>query len=205
MMIFTKGSNNRDFLSSPNMPHEIKKPLSNKRETFCSRGCHTSFYLKRCLVCEGPLERKNKTQRVCGKSQCRNAWKAGFGRYVPSAVVNSASKTPNSIGSKWAPRQDRAWDQIAGPKLTASQLHCGLVGAVQAVAETDQKNRPHWRRHTAKALLQPHDPPVNIPGGYRFPGAPNVKLREEKNPRSSLTAVSKPDANLDIPDSLKRR
>jgi hypothetical protein len=25
MMIFTKGSNNRDFLSSPNMPHEIKK------------------------------------------------------------------------------------------------------------------------------------------------------------------------------------
>jgi hypothetical protein len=163
--------------------------------------------LARCLSCEGPIQRRNKTQRVCQKSQCRKAWRAraGFGRYCPSNSVSSASKTPNSIGSKCAPRQDRAWRQVAGPKLTASQLHCGLVGAVQAVAETDQKNRPHWRRHTAKALLQPHDPPVNIPGGYRFPGAPNVKLREEKNPRSSLTAVSKPDANLDIPDSLKRR
>ena len=162
---------------------KLKKPVSNRREAFCARGCHTSFYLNRCLSCEGPIQRRNKTQRVCQKSQCRNAWraKAGFGRYLPSTVVSSASKTPISIGSKWAPRQDRAWDQIAGPKLTASQLYCGLVGAVQAVAEADQKNRPHWRRHNAKAPLQPHDPPVNILGGYRFPDAPDVKLREEKD------------------------
>ena len=62
---------------------KLKKPVSNKREAFCSRGCHTSFYLKRCLLCEGPLHRRNKTQRVCRKSQCRNDWRAraGFGRY----------------------------------------------------------------------------------------------------------------------------
>ena len=67
---------------------KLKRPVSNKREAFCSRGCHTSFYLKRCLVCEDPLQRRNKTQRVCQKSQCRNAWraKAGFGRYLPSTV-----------------------------------------------------------------------------------------------------------------------
>jgi hypothetical protein len=89
--------------------------------------------------------------------------------------------------------------------LTASQLYCGLVGAVQAVAEADQKNRPHWRRHNAKAPLQPHDPPVNILGGYRFPDAPDVKLREEKEPGFSLTTSStKPDDNLDIPGFLKR-
>ena len=78
-------------------------------------------------------------------------------------------------------QSDRAWRQIAGPKLTASQLQCGLVAAVQAVAEADQKNRPHWRRHNAKALLQPHDPPVNILGGYRFPDAPEVILHEGKS------------------------
>ena len=186
---------------------KLKKPVSNRREAFCSRGCHTSFYLNRCLVCEEPLQRRNKTQKVCRKSRCRNAWRgeAGFGRYSPSKAVSLASKTPNSIGSKRPLKSNRAWRQTAGPKLTASQLHCGLVGAVHAVAEADQKNRPHWRRHNAKALLQPHDPPVNILGGYRFPDAPEVKLREEKEPGFALTASStESDDNLDIPDFLKR-
>ena len=150
---------------------KLKEPVSNKREAFCARGCHTSFYLKRCLVCEGPLQRRNKTQRVCRKSQCRNAWraKAGFGRYFPSTAVSLASKTPNFIGSKPPLKPDRAWRQIAGPKLSPSQLHCGLVGAKEAVAEAHQKNRPYWRKHNAKALIQPHHPPVNILGGYKFP------------------------------------
>ena len=102
-MNFTKGLNTRDLLSSPKMPHEIERsrfPIS--REAFCARGCHTSFYLNRCLSCEGPIQRRNKTQRVCRKSQCRNAWRAraGFGRYSPSTAVSLASKTPDFIGSK---------------------------------------------------------------------------------------------------------
>ena len=51
----------------------------------------------------------------------------------------------------------------------------------------------------AQALLQPHHPPVNILGGYKFPNAPDVKLREEKEPGFALTASStEPDDNLDI-------
>ena len=159
------------------------------------------------VVASPKYARRNKTQRVCRKSQCRNAWraKAGFGRYSPCPGVSLPSKTPGFIGPKLLLKPDRAWRQIAGPKLTASQLYCGLVGAVQAVAEADQKNRPHWRRHNAKAPLQPHDPPVNILGGYRFPDAPDVKLREEKEPGFALTTSStKSDDNLDIPDFLKR-
>ena len=73
------------------------------------------------------------------------------------------------------------------------------------MAEADQKNRPHWRKHNAKALIQPHHPPVNILGGYKFPDAPEVKLREEKEPGFALTASStESDDNLDIPDFLKR-
>jgi hypothetical protein len=179
---------------------KLKKPVSNRREAFCARGCHNSFYLKRCLVCEGPLERKNKTQRVCRKSQCRNAWraKAGFGRYCPSNSGSLASKT-------WAPKPDLAWRQMAGPKLSRSQLQCALVGAQEVAAENHQKNRPGWPKHNAQALLQPHHPPVNILGGYKFPDAPDVKLREEKEPGFALTASStKSDDNLDIPDFLKR-
>jgi hypothetical protein len=185
---------------------KLKKPVSNPREAFCSRGCHTSFYLNRCLVCEEPLQRRNKTQKVCRKSRCRNAWRgeAGSGRYSPSTGVGSASKTPNSIGLKWAPRQDRAWHQVAGLELSASQLHCGLIGANKAVAENHQKNRPYWRKHKSGALIQPHHPPVNILGGYKFPNAPDVKLREERKPSLSRTALPKPDASLNIPDFLKR-
>ena len=159
---------------------KLKAKVSNRREAFCSRGCHSSFYLKRCLVCEGPLKRRNKTQRVCRKSQCRNAWraKAGFGRYSPSTSVSLASKTADFIDSKPPPKPDRAWAQIAGPRLTSSQLHCALVGAKEAVAENHQKSRPDWRKRNAKALIQPHHPPVNIVGGYKFPGAPDVELRD---------------------------
>jgi hypothetical protein len=115
-----------------------------------------------------------------------------------------ASKTPNFIGSKPPLTPDRAWRQIAGPKLSPSQLHCALVGAKEVFAEVHHKNRPHWRKHNANALIQPHHPPVNILGGYKFPNAPDVKLHEEKNSHLSLTALPKPDGNLEIPDFLKR-
>ena len=185
---------------------KLKAAVSNPREAFCARGCHTSFYLKRCLVCEGPLQRRNKTQRVCRKARCRNAWraKAGFGRYLPSTAVSLASKTIDFVDAKPPLKPDQAWRQIAGPNLSLSQLHCGLIGAKEAVAEAHQKNRPYWRKHSADALIQPHHPPVNILGGYKFPNAPDVKLSAEKRPAFSRTAFPTPDANLDIPGFLKR-
>ena len=205
-MKFAKGSNNRGFCRHRKCRTKLKAPASNPREAFCARGCHTSFYLKRCLVCEGPLRRRNKTQRVCRKARCRSAWRAraGFGRYSPSAGVSSTSKTPDFIDSKAPLNPDRAWRQIAGPKLSPSQLHCALVGAKEAVTEARQKNRPYWRKHNATALIQRHHPPVNILGGYKFPNAQDLTLPEEVIPRSSLSACPKPDANLDIPDFLKR-
>jgi hypothetical protein len=128
---------------------------------------------------------------------------AGFGRYSPSRSVSSPAKTSDFVDSKPPLKPDRAWRRIAGPRLSPSQLHCALVGAKEAVAETHQKNR-RWRKHNVKALIQRHYPPVNILGGYKFPNAPDVKLREEKKARFSLTAFPNADANLDIPDFLKR-
>ena len=84
---------------------KLKKPVSNKREAFCSRGCHTSFYLKRCLVCEGPLQRRNKTseglpkiavpQRLAGPSRLRPL--------IPSTAVSLASKTLILLGRNGHP------------------------------------------------------------------------------------------------------
>jgi hypothetical protein len=53
----------------PNCQHPSAIPV----RAFCVRGCHTSFYRKRCLVCEGEIVRKNENQLVCGKRRCRKA------------------------------------------------------------------------------------------------------------------------------------
>jgi hypothetical protein len=56
--------------------------------------------------------------------------------------------------------------------------------------------REHFRKLSAANVIQPGDPPVNVLGGYRFPGAPNIEL--------SLMRVSSAVVGdgLDIPDDL---
>ena len=73
---------------------KLPAPVANTREAFCARGCHSSFYRKRCLVCEGPMERKTERQLVCGKRTCRNALQArsDLGRYHPSDDMISTPK-----------------------------------------------------------------------------------------------------------------
>jgi hypothetical protein len=119
----------RHYCRNPHCRSKLPAPVSNPREAFCAAGCHSSFYLKRCLICEGPIDRRNARQRVCRKSKCRAAFRgrSGLGRYLLSSSAASASKTPDSIDSKPAPKTDRAWYIVAGPPLTPSQLHCATV------------------------------------------------------------------------------
>jgi hypothetical protein len=70
------------------------------------------------------------------------------------------------------------------------------------IAKVHQKNRPYWRKDNAKALIQPHHPPLNILGGYKFPNAPDVKLQEEKKSRFSLTAF--PELGRELINALGR-
>jgi hypothetical protein len=94
---------------NPKCRSKLPAPVSNDREAFCARGCHTSFYLHRCLVCEGPLERTREDQRVCRKAKCRSAWRAqaGFGRFVASSGAKSASEKPVNKGANQAAAIDR--------------------------------------------------------------------------------------------------
>src|SRR6516225_7835340 len=45
----------RHYCRNPRCRSKLPQPVANPREAFCARGCHSSFYLKRCLVCEGPM------------------------------------------------------------------------------------------------------------------------------------------------------
>jgi hypothetical protein len=119
----------RYYCRNPKCRSKLPAPVSNPREAFCARGCHTSFYRKRCLVCEQPMERKTEHQLVCGKRRCRNALQGSFdgGRYHASSNVVRPSKTPDFIDPKTALKPDRPWRIVAGPQLSLSQFHCATI------------------------------------------------------------------------------
>jgi hypothetical protein len=118
----------RHFCRNPKCRSKLPTSVSNPREAFCARGCHTSFYRKRCLVCEQMMDRKTEHQLVCGKRRCRNALQGGFdgGRYHASSNVSSPSKTPGFIDLKTALTPDRA-RQIAGPVLSTGEFRAATV------------------------------------------------------------------------------
>jgi hypothetical protein len=92
----------RHMCRNPRCRSKLGAPVSNPREAFCTRGCHSGFYRKRCLICEGQMERKSERQLICGKRRCRNALQArqSLGRYVASDSVVSPTKTSIKSGIK---------------------------------------------------------------------------------------------------------
>ena len=47
----------RHYCRNPRCSSKLAKPVANPREAFCARGCYSSFYRKRCLVCESQWRR----------------------------------------------------------------------------------------------------------------------------------------------------
>ena len=122
----------RHYCRNPKCRSELPKPVSNDREAFCARGCHTAFYRKQCLVCEEAMERKTENQLICGKRLCRNALRGAqnFGRYHASSSVIDPLKTSIKSGVKSGVRSDRPklWTVVAaGTPITANQYHCATV------------------------------------------------------------------------------
>jgi hypothetical protein len=171
----------RHYCRNSRCRSKLPTPVSNPRDAFCTKGCHSSFYRRRCLICEQPMERRTETQLICGKRRCRNALQAriGLGRYVPPSDGVSPLENPIKMGIKSGVAGGRAWRIVAG-ELTPTQLHCATVGATEAVEAINRTNARHWREANAKAAercsIKRHDPPVNIAGGYKFPGAPVIEL-----------------------------
>ena len=114
---------------NPRCRSKLPAPVGNPRDAFCTRGCHSSFYRKRCLVCEREMERRNERQLVCGKRACRNALQGSeaLGRYRPSSEPVYPLEKLIKSGIKTGHEGDRPWRIIAGPELTPSQLHCAAV------------------------------------------------------------------------------
>jgi hypothetical protein len=107
---------------------KLPKPIANEHHAFCTPGCHSSFYLKRCLVCENEKPAKSTARRkLCKRPKCEGRYRQNRRHYAFSGqdtisaanALRSAHKSHVSDGHKWA--------LAAGPALTAKQLHCVTV------------------------------------------------------------------------------
>ena len=90
---------------------QLKTPTPNKREAFCGPICFSTFYRKRCLVCEKPMERKSESKVICGSRKCRNAMRSGLnlGRFyeAPNSKQNATpppKRHEDAIGAKVTPQ-----------------------------------------------------------------------------------------------------
>jgi hypothetical protein len=131
---------------------KLQTPTSNLHEAFCARGCYRSFHLKRCHVCEKPLDQRyRKLKRgdltkfakvedrgsTCADPECRRRWRDGdgMGRFWPNPQQGSQK---SGLGSEvpangpllepiQKPKLPKGWFIVAGPELTPNQLHCATV------------------------------------------------------------------------------
>jgi hypothetical protein len=148
-----------------------------------------------------------KIRRFAGKLSAATlgAPDQASGATAVSSDANLASKTLDSIDPKQAPKPDRPWRIVAGPEISPSALHCAAIGAKEAVETINRTNARHWREANAKAFsIKRHDPPVNIAGGYKFPGAPVIDLAPIPRSSRPVNDTVSNDHSLDIPEFLCR-
>lgn len=101
---------------------KLKEPVDNPHKAFCTRGCHSSFHLNRCLVCEKAKPRQSA--KFCRRPKCksdyaRNQVLFDF-RGGSSQIAREALESAHYTGVKTGDFDARPWRIVAGPKITAT-------------------------------------------------------------------------------------
>jgi hypothetical protein len=214
-------SNARHLCRNPRCRSKLKAPTDNLRRAFCCRGCHSQFYRTRCLVCEKELPPGRSDRRFCRRPSCRSQYRRNpilfnFDKPKTDRTTGPADlslKSPIKSGTFGGLETDRTWRIVAGPELTPEQLRLAIGTDYdrQVLRENFRANAKHWN---AAALIGPNDAPVNVVGGYKFPGAPNIDLYPAEspirnrptdlNPAAPNKYIDQIPADLSIPPSLRR-
>ena len=156
------GTTERQMCRNPRCRSRLPAPVSNPREAFCARGCHTQFYRKRCIACEQPMERKRESQQLCGRRKCEGQFKTlkayrMLGRYHPSSAALDPSRNSTKPGtfSRATCSPPKRTQHPTGCACAADHTSCG---ASQPAAIT--------LRQTSSVTLQD-----NIANGFQDAGA----------------------------------
>jgi hypothetical protein len=215
----------RHHCRNPRCRAALETAAPNRLGAFCCRGCFASFFRSRCLVCERPITRKNERQKTCRRPKCRSEFKRhrerfSATRYPSASVADICLGNPIKSGLKSGLKSGRAWCIWAGPDVTDPNIRIPLdpgsaarmerLGVELALELERKAGRPAAKQ---KALIGRRTPPVNILGGYKFPGAPAVHLNST-TPTITTTKMANSTAatgageidvdDLRIPEFLQR-
>ena len=177
----------RHYCRNPRCRSKLPSPASDPRKAFCTRGCHSSFYLKRCLVCENDKPAGSTARRkLCRRPKCEGRYRKNSAHYsFLGADTTSAANVPRSAqstGIKSADFDDRPCYIVAGPKITAAVYHCATLPV-----DPDRVARVNRIRKEI-AWSKPRSPaPKEMQSDWR-PCSPTVPVADD----------------LSIPDFLKR-
>src|SRR6516162_3493648 len=111
----------RHYCRNPRCRSKLPSPASDPRKAFCTRGCHSSFYLKRCLVCENDKPTGSTARRkLCRRPKCEGRYRKNSAHYsflgADTISAANASRSAQSTGIKSAGLDDRPWPERLGRK-----------------------------------------------------------------------------------------
>jgi hypothetical protein len=185
----------RHYCRNPRCRSKLPSPASNPQKAFCTRGCHTSFYLKRCLVCENDKPVGSTARRMlCRRPKCEGRYRKNSAHYsFLGADTTSAANVPTSAqstGIKSADFADRPWQIVAGPKISAAVYHCAALPIDPDIAVRARVSAANdWGRiRKETAWSKPRSPaPKEMQSDWK-PSSPSIPVADD----------------LSIPDFLKR-
>src|SRR5262249_35949997 len=108
------GGITRKRCRNPRCRMKLPTPTDNPHKTFCTRGCHESFYRSRCRVCEVDLRKTDKgtgklkageaTRRYCRPpNKCRQEaaqWPQKYEYGVRADPDTTPPRNPHELGLK---------------------------------------------------------------------------------------------------------
>jgi hypothetical protein len=130
---------------------KLREPVENTHKAFCTPGCYSSFYLKRCLVCENGKPVGHK--KFCRRPSCRNEYRVNPGLFELRAQKPAHASSGCALGVRNADEtgpksglvDHRTWRIVAGPVITANVYHCATLPLDPDTARrTDAAN--DWKR-----------------------------------------------------------
>jgi hypothetical protein len=183
----------RHHCRNPRCRMKLAMPVANQHRAFCTRGCHSSFYLKRCVVCENDKPAGSTARRkLCWRPKCEGRYRKNIARYsflgADTTSAANALRSAQSAGIKSAGLDDRPWYIVAGPKISAAVYHCT---ALPVDPETARRSNAanDWGRIRKEIAWSKRRPPApkEMQSDWR-PCSPSVPVADD----------------LSIPDFLKR-
>jgi hypothetical protein len=167
----------RHHCRNPRCGDKLAEPTENPLDAFCTLSCERTYFHGRCRSCGSRFSPRTRRQVVCPRAKCRYQIKTNPGqffgpRYHPSQVARQEKKSSAISTAKSAGKTGRGLVIIAGSGVPLDPVN--LYNFPANVAALRTTGRP------ASTLIKRDTFPVNIIGGYRFPGAPTIDLNSDR-------------------------